>query len=141
MDDKFNAQMVELWNSCESNKYLQKYGIHSIDNSSLSFKKFLLLVLSLENDKKENLKINFRLGLNTNFGRNYLRYSLDLKGEFYSHEVFIQIPYNKQNFCDGSLFTLLNIHIEINGIDYEIKKQTDELIKKCYLDFVTNYKH
>jgi len=141
MDEKFNDQIVELWNSCESNKYLKKYNIYSIDNSSLSLKKFLLLILSLQSDKKENLQINFRLGLNTNFGRTYLRYSLHLKGEFYSNEVFIQIPYNKPNFCDGTLFTLLNIHIEINGIDYEMKKQTDELIKKCYLDFVTNYKH
>ena len=67
-------------------------------------------------------------------------YSLSLKSDFLNQEHFIQIPYNISTYKDGSIFTLLNFHHEINGLDSELEVQQKELIEQCYLDFVTNYK-
>lgn len=143
IDKEWSKQMSEMFENDEVSKYLKKYQINNGEiGNSLCFKTFVVLIFSLKNDMKiENLKIKFSVIKKVSFGRDYLRYSINLKGNFISEELFIQVPYKIWSYKDGSLFTLFNIYEEINGLDYELSNQKNELIKQSYSDFVTNYKH
>ena len=133
-------EMGNLFDNCETSKYLKKYNIQHYDKGySLSLKKFISLIWNLQKDTTDQLQIKFSFEKKSSFGRNYLRYNLALKGNF-CQEIFIQIPYDKSNFKDGSLFTLLNIHSEVNGMDFEMATQKREIVEQCYFDFVTDYK-
>jgi hypothetical protein len=138
---EFHKSITTSMENCECTKYLNKYKIHKFDLSySLSLKTFIALICNIQKDTTENLQIKFSVEKKVSFGRHYVRYTLALKGTF-TKELFIQIPYNELTYGDGSIFTLLNFHEEFNGLDYELSKQKNELVKQSYADFVTNYKH
>jgi hypothetical protein len=139
LDESFK-EIGNLFDNCETSKYLKKYNIQHYDKGySLSLKKFISLIWNLKKDATDQLQIEFSFEQKNSFGRKYIRYNLALQGTF-SEVIFIQIPYDKSNFKDGSLFTLLNIHIEVNGMDFEMATQHRELVNQCYFDFVTDYK-
>lgn len=130
----------DSWNNCEARKYLEKYSIHSTDMGySLSLMKFIALIWNLKSDNTEKLHIKLSVGIKLSYGREYVRYTLNIKGTYWQ-ELFIQIPYKIYNYRDGSFFTLLNINEEVNGMDSELDQQKKELVELAYADFVTNYK-
>lgn len=141
IDEEFAKNLESSFDDCECTKYLIKYKINKFDSSySLSLKTFIALIWNIQNDASENLQIKFSVEKKVSFGRHYVRYTLFLKGT-YSEELFIQIPYKIYNYQDGSIFTLLNIYQEINGLNSELAEQQKELVEQSYADFVTNYKH
>jgi hypothetical protein len=138
---EFHKSITTSMENCECTKYLKKYEIHESElSSSLLLKTFFVLICNLQNDNTDKLLIEFSVGKKISFGRHYVRYTLYLKGTF-NKELFIQIPYNELTYGDGSIFTLLNFHEELNGLDYELSKQKDELVKQSYADFVKKHKH
>ena len=140
IDAEWIENVNNLWLNCETSKYFTKYNIKDLDiGYSLSFRTFTALIWNLKQDVNENFQIKFNFDKNVSFGRQYLRYSLNLMGTF-SREVFIQIPYHISNYKDGSLFTLLNIYEQVNGLDSELSLKQMNFIQECFSDFVTNCK-
>ena len=140
-DDDFVKQANDSWNNCESNKYLDKYGISKYDlGRSQSFKTFIILIHRIEKDRSDKLKIDFDFYKNLSYGREYVRYVLRIKGT-YEQDIFIQIPYNENNYKNGSMFTIANVYEELheNQSSYfsEIKLKFRELTEQAYQEFVT----
>lgn len=143
-DNDFAKEMNDLWNNCESNKYLDKYGISQYDlGRSQSLKTFIVLIYKIEKDRSDKLKIDFNFYKNVSYGREYIRYVLKIKGT-YEKDIFIQIPYNENNYKNGSMFTIANVYEELyeNQSSYfsEIKSTFRELTEQAYQEFITNKK-
>lgn len=137
-----SKNMMELWNKCEANKYLKKYDIY-VTELSQSLSKFIVLLYNIEKDKNDNLEIKFYMQHNLCFGREYIRYSLELDS-FFSKEIFIQIPYNEYAYQKGELFTIANVYKDLyeNELPYGkgFRSDFEELAEKAHQDFVINKK-
>ena len=137
-------QLIELYNNCESKKYIDKYGIFSFDlSNSQSLKTFVALIYNLEKDTSENLKINFSFYKNLCFGREYIRYEINAQGSVTHKHIFIQIPYSLYEYKRGLMFTIANVYIELYKNNHkfmtdEIRSIFKELTEQAYQDFVTN---
>lgn len=113
MTEEEVKEINDMYENCEGNKYLKKYGIYYLSNDSQKFKDFVAFLYNIEKDTTEKLKLKFLFYRNKSYGRDYLRYSLIINDNFSTKELFIQIPYNEENYKTNRLFTIANIYNEL----------------------------
>lgn len=143
--DKAWIEWTNVRNNCESKKYIEKYGISEYNlEESQSLKTFVALIYNLEKDTTEKLKIDFSFYKNLCYGREYIRYEINIQGGITYKNIFIQIPYNEYSYKNGLLFTIANIFIEIYSdtkfLTSEIKQEFKKLTEQAYQDFAINKK-
>jgi hypothetical protein len=112
-------EITKLYDECTGSLYLKKYQIEPLLlDRSLSLKLFFVLIYQIKHDvDNENVEISFDFCIDRKWGREYVRYSLNVKGTFFTHTLFYQVQMMPYNYREGKLFTVLNIYEEVVGFN------------------------